>query len=83
MGHGIGRSLHEKPDVLNFGKQGTGLVLFEGLSICIEPIIIDGDYSIKELKDGWTLTTEDGSFAAHYEHTVAITKEGPLVLTRE
>ena len=83
MGHGIGRSLHEKPDVLNFGKPDTGLELFEGLSICIEPILIDGLYSIKELEDGWTLTTEDGSFAAHYEHTVAITKHGPLVLTRD
>ena len=83
MGHGIGRSLHEKPDVLNFGKPDTGLELFEGLSICIEPILIDGLYSIKELEDGWTLTTEDGSFAAHYEHTVAITKDGPLVLTRD
>jgi methionyl aminopeptidase len=83
MGHGIGRSLHEKPDVLNFGRPNTGIDLFEGLSICIEPILIDGLYSIKELEDGWTLVTEDGSFAAHYEHTVAITKDGPLVLTRE
>jgi len=83
MGHGIGRSLHEKPDVLNFGKPDTGLELFEGLSICIEPILIDGPYSIKELEDGWTLVTEDGAFAAHYEHTVAITKDGPLVLTRD
>jgi methionyl aminopeptidase len=83
MGHGIGRELHEKPDVLNFGKPDTGLKLFEGLSICIEPILIDGSYSIKESEDGWTLKTEDGSFAAHYEHTVAITKDGPLILTRE
>jgi methionyl aminopeptidase len=83
MGHGIGRKLHEKPDVLNFGKQDTGLELFEGLSICIEPILIDGPYSINEHDDGWTLTTDDGSFAAHYEHTIALTKDGPLVLTRE
>jgi methionyl aminopeptidase len=69
--------------VLNFGRPNTGIDLFEGLSICIEPILIDGLYSIKELEDGWTLVTEDGSFAAHYEHTVAITKDGPLVLTRE
>lgn len=82
-GHGIGRSLHEKPDVMNFGSKNTGLELFNGLSICIEPILIDGNYTIKEMEDGWTLSTEDGSFAAHYEHTVAITKDGPLVLTRE
>lgn len=83
MGHGIGKNLHEKPDVLNFGKQDTGVDIFEGLSICIEPILIDGIYSIKEHDDGWTLTTQDGSFASHYEHTIAITKDGPLVLTRD
>jgi len=82
MGHGIGKSLHEKPDVYNFGKPGTGYQIHEGLSICIEPIFIDGTYSIKEEDDGWTLKTSDGSFASHYEHTVAITKDGPIVLTR-
>jgi methionyl aminopeptidase len=83
MGHGIGKALHEKPDVLNFGQPGCGLELFEGLSICIEPILIDGSYSIKEESDGWTLSTEDGANAAHYEHTIAITKDGPLILTMD
>lgn len=83
MGHGIGKELHEKPNVFNYGTRGQGLKLYEGLSICIEPILIDGEYSIVEDEDGWTLRTADKSNAAHYEHSIAITKDGPIILTQE
>ena len=85
-GHGIGRSLHMDPYVKNFGKAGEGLALKQGMCFAIEPILIAGDFRISEsyngLSDGWTLYTNDGTNATHNEHTVAITKEGPVVLTR-
>jgi methionyl aminopeptidase len=80
-GHGIGRALHEDPSVLNDGRPGRGLRLREGLVLAIEPMFNEGagDYDIKP--DGWALTTRDGSRSAHFEHTVAITPDGPQVLT--
>lgn len=81
-GHGIGKSLHQEPNVYNFGSRNSGYVLHEGLSICIEPIIADGCYEFIEKEDKWTLSTANSKNSSHYEHTVAITKDGPLVLTR-
>ena len=79
-GHGIGRNLHEKPDVLNDGQRGKGLKLEEGMVLAIEPMFSAGKPEIKELPDGG-FATKDGSLTAHFEHTVAITKQGPVVLT--
>lgn len=83
VGHGIGRSLHEPPNVLNYGPPGIGPVLKEGLVIAIEPMVVTGSYEVKILENGWTAVTKDGGLAAHFEHTVAITPNGPLVLTME
>ena len=82
VGHGIGRSMHEDPQVPNFGTRGKGPRLKAGMVLAIEPMINAGKPEVKVLKDGWTAVTVDGSFSAHFEHTVAITKDGPLVLTR-
>ncbi len=82
VGHGIGRQMHEEPPVPNYGAAGTGLRLEAGLVLAIEPMVTVGDYKVKVLKDGWTVVTEDGSLAAHFEHTVAVTDDGPLVLTK-
>ena len=81
-GHGIGRELHEEPQVLNFGERKTGLVLREGMVLCIEPMVTAGDWRVKLAKDGQTYLTRDGSLAAHFEDTVAITKTGADVLTQ-
>ncbi|WP_055106584.1 type I methionyl aminopeptidase [Paenibacillus ihumii] len=82
IGHGIGRSMHEPPDVPNFGRSRTGPVLREGMVITIEPIFTSGDTgAVLWEDDGWTIRSADGSLGAHYEHTLAITKKGPLVLT--
>lgn len=84
VGHGIGRSLHDEPrDVPNYGKAGTGLRINEGLTICIEPMVNAGRYEVDTLKDGWTIVTADGSLSAHFEHTIAVTKDGPDILTVE
>lgn len=80
-GHGVGKDLHESPYVLNFGKSGTGEVLEEGLVIAIEPMFTTGTHKIKTLHDHWTIETQDGSLAAQFEKTIAITKNGPLILT--
>ena len=80
-GHGIGKEVHEDPRVLNYGKRGSGEKLVEGMVICIEPMITAGDYSIKPSKDGYGYATRDNSLAAHFEHTIAITKSGPKILT--
>lgn len=80
-GHGIGRAMHEEPQVPNYGKPGTGPVLREGLVIAIEPMINLGHEDVKVLPDGWTVITMDGRPSAHFEHTVAITSEGPQILT--
>jgi len=82
VGHGIGRALHERPSVPNYGKPNTGDLLKAGMCLAIEPMITLGTWDTKVLKDGWTVVTKDGSLAAHFEHTVAITPEGPEVLTR-
>lgn len=84
VGHGIGRSLHEDPhNIPNFGKAGTMEPLKEGMTICIEPMINQGTYKIVTLDDNWTTKTADGKLSAHFEHTVAITKNGPDILTLE
>lgn len=82
VGHGIGRKLHEPPQVPNFGDPGTGAWLRPGLVLAIEPMVNAGRPGIRTLEDGWTAVTEDGSLSAHFEHTVAITEAGPEVLTR-
>jgi methionyl aminopeptidase len=82
VGHGIGRSMHEDPQVPNFGTRGKGPRLKAGMVLAIEPMINAGRPEVKVLKDGWTAVTVDGSYSAHFEHTVALTKDGPLVLTR-
>lgn len=82
VGHGVGRKLHEAPEVPNFGKPGHGLRLVPGMVIAIEPMINLGAFPIKQLSDGWTVVTRDGSLSAHFEHTVAITEDGPVILTQ-
>jgi methionyl aminopeptidase len=82
VGHGIGKTMHEDPQVPNFGTRGKGPRLKPGMVLAIEPMINAGGPEVKVLKDGWTAVTVDGSYSAHFEHTVAITKDGPVVLTR-
>ena len=82
VGHGIGRALHEEPQVPNFGDAGRGPVLKAGMVLAIEPMVTMGSYEVQVLEDGWTAVTEDGSMAAHFEDTIAITDDGPDVLTR-
>ena len=81
VGHGIGASLHEEPQVANYGEPGRGPRLAEGMTLAIEPMVNMGKAGVKVLADGWTAVTRDGSLSAHFEHTVAVTKQGPLVLT--
>jgi methionyl aminopeptidase len=81
VGHGIGKSMHEDPQVPNFGPRGKGPRLKAGMVLAIEPMINAGGPEVKVLPDGWTTVTLDGSLSAHFEHTVAITKDGPQVLT--
>jgi methionyl aminopeptidase len=81
VGHGIGVQLHEEPQIANYGEPGRGPRLAEGMVLAIEPMVNMGRPAVKVLKDGWTAVTRDGSWSAHFEHTVAVTKEGPLVLT--
>jgi len=82
VGHGVGRSMHEEPQVPNFGRPGTGPELVEGLVIAIEPMVNAGGHDVVLGDDGWTITTRDGSLSAHWEHTVAVTADGPRILTR-
>jgi methionyl aminopeptidase len=82
VGHGIGRSLHEEPQVPNFGEAGRGPVLKAGMVLAIEPMVTMGSWEVRVLEDGWTAVTADGSLAAHFEDTIAITLNGPEVLTR-
>ncbi len=82
VGHGVGTSLHEDPSVPNYGKPGRGVRLTPGMVIAIEPMINAGTKSVRVLEDGWTTVTTDGSLSAHFEHTVAITPDGPVILTR-
>jgi methionyl aminopeptidase len=81
VGHGVGRSMHEEPQVPNHGTPGTGPELVEGLVIAIEPMVNIGGPDVQLAPDGWTVTTRDGSLSAHWEHTVAVTASGPRVLT--
>ncbi len=81
VGHGIGRNLHEKPDVPNFGKRGRGAVMKEGLVIAIEPMVNLGTKDVIQAEDGWTIISKDRKPSAHYEHTVAVTKEGVDILS--
>ena len=82
VGHGIGSALHEEPQIANYGEPGRGPRLAEGMTLAIEPMVNVGRPAVKVLQDGWTAVTKDGSLSAHFEHTVAVTKSGPLVLTR-
>jgi methionyl aminopeptidase len=82
VGHGIGRALHEDPQVPNFGEPGRGPLLKPGMVIAIEPMVTMGTSEVEILDDGWTAVTRDGSLSAHFEHTIAITESGPQVLTR-
>lgn len=82
VGHGIGRALHESPQVPNFGSPGKGVKLKAGMVLAIEPMINEKGPDVKILSDGWTAVTCDGGLSAHYEHTVAITENGPEILTR-
>ena len=81
VGHGIGRSLHEPPEVPNFGKSGRGVLLKQGMTLAIEPMINLGTKNVKHLKDGWTVVTADRKPSAHYEHTIAVGKEGAILLS--
>ena len=81
VGHGIGTELHESPDVPNFGTAGRGIRLCAGMTLAIEPMVNVGTYEVREMPDGWTVKTLDGSLSAHYENTVAITTDGVLILT--
>ena len=82
VGHGIGRSLHEDPQLPNYGPPGKGPVLQAGMTLAIEPMTAAGSFEIRILADGWTAVTRDGSLAAHYEHTVALTENGAMILSR-
>jgi methionyl aminopeptidase len=81
VGHGVGREMHEEPQVPNYGKPKTGLKLRPGLVLAIEPMITQASYEVEILKDGWTVVTADGKLAAHFEHTIAVTEDGPKILT--
>lgn len=81
VGHGIGKALHEDPQIPNYGQPGMGIRLKPGMVIAIEPMVNVGGYEVKTLEDGWTTVTKDGSLSAHFEHTVAITEDGPVVLS--
>lgn len=82
VGHGIGKQLHEDPQVPNYGVAGRGISLKPGMVLAIEPMVNSGSYAVKVLQDGWTAVTADGSLSAHFEHTVAVTEHGPEILTR-
>jgi len=81
VGHGVGRAMHEEPQVPNFGVPGTGPTLIEGLVIAIEPMVTMGSHEVLTASDGWTVSTADNSLSAHFEHTVAATGRGPRILT--
>lgn len=84
VGHGIGEKLHDEPhNVAMFGKPRTGLTLRNGMCMCIEPMVNQGTYKVDTLADEWTIVTRDGKLAAHYEHTIALTPNGPEILTKE
>lgn len=80
-GHGIGTKLHEAPQVPNYGRAGSGVMIKQGMTFCIEPMVMIGDENVRTLKNGWTVVTADGSDAAHFEHTLHVTEDGVEVLT--
>lgn len=82
VGHGIGKSLHEEPQVPNFGNKGTGIKLVPGLVLALEPMVNQGGYEVEVLGDGWTVVTKDRKLSAHFEHSVAITENGPEILSK-
>ncbi|MDI6741332.1 MAG: type I methionyl aminopeptidase [Smithella sp.] len=81
VGHGIGKNLHEDPQIPNFGQKGRGIELKKGMILAIEPMVNEGKYKVQVLPDGWTVVTKDGSLSAHFEHSVAITDNGPDILS--
>ncbi len=81
VGHGVGTKMHEEPQVPNWGDAGKGIVLRPGLVLAVEPMITEGTFDVETLKDGWTVVTADGKLAAHFEHTIALTDDGPRILT--
>ncbi len=81
VGHGVGKSLHEGPQIANFGKRGKGPVIQEGMTFAIEPMVNQGSWRVKIEGDGWTVVTADGSLSAHFEDSIAVTKNGPIVLS--
>jgi methionyl aminopeptidase len=81
VGHGIGRKMHEDPQVPNYGNPGAGPKLRAGLVLAVEPMITEGTWQVETLEDGWTVVTQDGKLAAHFEHTIAVTDDGPKILT--
>ena len=83
VGHGVGKKLHEEPEVPNYGKPGQGIVLKPGMTIAIEPMVLMGDWKVKEGADGFSYETKDGSLAAHVEHTIAITEKEAYILTEK
>jgi methionyl aminopeptidase len=82
VGHGIGENLHEDPQIPNYGIKGKGVELKPGMVFAIEPMVNEGTYGVKVLKDGWTVETADGKLSAHFEHSVAVTDDGPRILSR-
>ena len=81
VGHGVGAALHEDPEIPNFGREGRGPRLYEGMTLAIEPMVNVGSYDVKVMPDGWTVLTRDGSLSAHFEHTIVITPDGPQIMT--
>lgn len=80
-GHGVGRQMHEAPQVPNYGRPGRGLILRPGMTLAIEPMLLAGSYRTRVLPDQWTVVSADGSLTAHHEHSIAVTKNGPRILT--
>ena len=81
VGHGVGTSMHEEPQIPNFGRRGKGELIKPGMTLAIEPMVNAGNWRTKTLRDGWTIVTIDGSPSAHFEHTVLTTEQGPEILT--
>lgn len=82
VGHGVGKELHEEPNVPNFGTQGRGTRIYPGMTLAIEPMINAGERYVRTLKDGWTVVTQDSKLSAHYEHSIAVTDNGIILLTK-
>jgi methionyl aminopeptidase len=81
VGHGIGMNMHEEPQIPNFGPSGQGPILKKGMVLAIEPMVNAGSFEIETREDNWTIVTKDGSLSAHFEHTVAVTENGAMILT--